>query len=316
MLKNKAFILHLFIIITAFGCKSTSTAPENNPPQSVGQQDFGFSFDGTLFERKNYPSSNVFSKAQLLRSPSSSKTLLIIMEVKDTARSIDKYVQVSFTMMGKLPDTVGVGVALAISDSTVYLCKGKGSAILTVFDTVNNVISGTFNFEGVNIIGTGADAIEITSGRFINIPISIGRYDQGMITASIDGASFSSTNSLQIANIDAYTSFGNPQINIQSQQAQGVDSFQITNLNFTILNPKVQEYDLSASSNVKAYFLRQIASTNGQIKANSGKFTITQVDSLNHIFSATFDFFVLDPASGKSIHVANGLINNVRWLAE
>ncbi len=77
-----------------------------------------------------------------------------------------------------------------------YVSIPGGALNITKFDTVNNLVSGTFELTTYETYPTTDlhNTIGITNGYFNDIPIDQGSYGQGSITALLNGTPFNSDN--------------------------------------------------------------------------------------------------------------------------
>jgi hypothetical protein len=247
------------------------------------------------------------------------------MQIFDPANSVNQFVGVHFSFRTPLrfPDTsliANADGAVWTNDSTYYASIGNGTFILTKFDSVNNVVSGSFSFDAILQTADGPPpSVRIASGSFNDIPITVGSYGQGTVSATIDGQPFSTTTASTYEYLSATKVLNSPGIELLAFDQESNGS--LTRLHFTIPAPAIREYDLSSgsSSDVTAAIFIPIGASDMVVRSGSGttgKFTLTKFNTFNHRLSATFDFSGLDTNSGKTIHVTNGVIDNVRWVVQ
>src|ERR1051325_3834247 len=72
-----------------------------------------------------------------------------------------------------------------------YYSLAGGMMTITTFDTINNLISGTFKFTAAN--DQKATDIDTIAGVFSNVGIVINAFGQGSFTATVDGKPFKPT---------------------------------------------------------------------------------------------------------------------------
>jgi hypothetical protein len=322
---TNASLLFIVIAAIAIGCKSTSTEPVPvSPVRNPGE--FGYSMNGESFDRKNY---HAFGIASIQPSnpyigpvgAPGQKVLQIPLNIIDTLnQGLIIVIPITTPLTTSFSFTAGTNGAFAWfsrPNTFTYETNGTGSLTITKFDTVNNLVSGTFNFDATLTYPNTDPSkfIHITSGYFNDIPIDIGSYGQGTISAMIDGQPFSTASGSYSASIRAEGDFNNIGItawdgiqNAVSTMGFNIWSFKpgVYALNNGLIGSGVAAgYNDSSSNDVG------ISSTKNTA---TGSFTLTKIDTVNHRLSGTFDFSGFDSTHGKTVHVSNGVIDNVRWV--
>ena len=195
-----------------------------------------------------------------------------------------------------------------------YSSLPGGTITLTKFDTVKNLVSGTFNFAASQTSPTSDlnNVMSVASGYFNDIPIVEGAYGQGSVTATVNALRFSADTSgreMVFAAVDQgklfLTALGqgplrNSEIEIGeiplalgSYKAEGPTSLNDTSLSMIYWSPT--NVEISTADPV-----------------SSARVTITSVDVPGRRISGTFDFTGMDTL-GHSVAISNGVIDNVHW---
>ena len=138
----------------------------------------------------------------------------------------------------------------------------------------------------------------------------------------VDGVAFSTASASANANISAKLGYhGNSPSIILTASDGNADT--VKNLGFGIDAFRPNTYDLDTTTliigGITAGYWKQTNSTFegvGIFSSGKGMFTLTQIDSTTHRLSATFNFSEFDTTNKKTIHVTNGVIDNVRWVVE
>jgi hypothetical protein len=213
----------------------------------------------------------------------------------------------SYTIPTSLNATASVGYdSLGLR---VYSSLPNGTITLTKFDTVNNLVSGTFNFTASQTSPTDDpnSVIPITSGYFNDIPIGEGAYGQGSVSAIVNDSTFSADytgremlyRTFNQGHLDLWAYSQNSGIIIQSiplttgtYMIKGSHDFSDTTLSFIYTS---RNFEISTEDT-------------GTI----GQLTITKCDIPNRRISGTFRFSGTDTL-GNSVTISNGQINNVQW---
>jgi hypothetical protein len=115
--------------------------------------------------------------------------------------------------------------------------------------------------------------------------------------------------------VSAYFISGLPQMTII---AIGGDSTEVRQFSFTFASPKQGDFDLSKTTTAIAVASYGTSYSSSDVSISTatgatGKLTITKYDTANHRISGTFNFSGPD-ASGKTIQISNGVIDNVQWF--
>lgn len=166
-----------FIILTASHCKKNK--PENPVDQlpsetQTGANTYGCLVDGKIFLPKGDPLAGPIKKAayqfvngkySLLisgKSSSSGTVLGIGIQGDSISMAVGDYELVEYNKNGKLSGSFAEFASGNINDFYTNNIN-RGQLIVTKFDTVNQIISGTFWFDAINSTG---HIVQIREGRF------------------------------------------------------------------------------------------------------------------------------------------------------
>ena len=310
----------LAIALIGFGCKSAQTTTPPDPIVTHDPGEFGYTYNGTSIDRKDYL--GVFSYGSAAYSPNYGNsgfaidiTLMVHPSSAPKERTISLHVPMASPMTGTFAtSTVAGGASISLKLDTAYYYSKTGSTIvITKFDTINNVISGTFSFDGAH----GADLEQVTSGYFNEIPIYYGSFNQGLVTADISIGGVS----------DHFTSAGttpSPSLYTVDSGATFVimvhcdDAATQREIDFGISNIQVGYANLNQNSGYRWFGqYHSFGANKASILTATGavgKIIITNFNRLTHRISATFYMSGYDPKTGSFIDVANGKIDNVQWF--
>lgn len=327
----KSVFVLLLPVLSAFlliGCtkdsnplNSGSNITTNDPPG------IGFILDGTSVATIDYPvGTNAY--AEYYSNPGSgvpkdSRILTIELNTKNIHVANIFLVTVipiptlaSFQIKKWVHPILADAEAEFWGDSLSY-ASDTGKVIITKFDTIANIVSGTFTFSA-KAFRDSTKTHNITSGYFSNIPIIQGGFGHQLITANIDGYYFTSNIGFMVYPIWAYVNkdTGVPQLHIT---ATGGDTSNTKQLSFILNAPKVGNFDLATQTSpttaIASYIQHSL--TNETISSTSGAtgtITITKCDTIAHRISGTFNFSGKDASSGKTITISNGILDNVQWF--
>ena len=214
----------------------------------------------------------------------------------------------------KWDDPTQANAALLV-DSLQYNGLAGGFLTITKFDTVNNLVSGSFRYTAALASRSStANLIDTVTGSFTDVGIYIGAYNQGTISADIDGFAYSTVSSSQHT-LSAWTEGGS---DIFTIEAFDDDNLVQRELYFSIANLDRGVFNISTSTiyTNTANYSTSGAPTDVSINTQSGatgQLTITRYDTAARRISGTFYLNGVDAKSGKTVHVANGVIDNVQW---
>jgi hypothetical protein len=315
--------LFFYAIISAVvGCHNSSEVHE---PRVYAPGEYSFRLNGISYERHTaQKDSNTSAIASISDDVVPGKKLLHVNLLFSEGTPTKPHIwQIGLFMRMQSPivgtssfesNELNIVSLYDLSNSMEYYSNGSGTITLTEFDTVNNVVSGSFNFDAIERKPSHNDSniVHITEGVFNKIPIDGGSFGQGIISAIIDGKSFSTASGLPGAtiNIGQYSG-GSIQINAYSG-----GNPEWNDLNFGVFTSKPGTYILDGAHNSIA---GGISKTTGNISIHSfsnatGTFTLTKFDSISQRLSGTFEFSGIDTSTGKTIDVTNGIIDNVHWI--
>lgn len=190
-----------------------------------------------------------------------------------------------------------------------------GTVTLTSFDTVNNRVTGTFSFTGYNNDGTITRQIangSINSFPFTNSVTSGGNNGgTAVFKADFNGTTWTATdveaniynNVIQISGVKSALGQGFA-LSLNGSTAQTYDS--LTNL--FVYTPNINNQDYYWSSDA------------ANPTTSVGSVVVTNIDSVNHTISGTFDFtgYWTDPtnAAYTPIHFTNGVFTNIPYTTD
>ncbi|MBS1903078.1 MAG: hypothetical protein JSS75_05180 [Bacteroidetes bacterium] len=317
-LRSNWLLLCIGALLVSFGCNHYDNPTSSTTiPSLHAAGEFGYIRDGVTIDRKNYTlSSSGFAAIypnRVTGLPNGLSQLMIQFMVSDIVGT--NYT--SETMMFSIPfdtpkpATFSVGddeapllpqVTLSI-DTLNYKSKPGGSIVITEFDTVNNTISGTFTFDMVIETPTqGAPATKhIVGGYFDKIPITVGGYGQGSISATINGQQYVAHDGLT-----AFKTQVSPSIWIFASNSLGEI------LQMRISNPSVGTFPFRQSGiNISTAAISDLSGAG--YTSTSGTLTITSYDTTRRRFSGTFNFIGQTDSTNQTITVTNGKIDNVQW---
>jgi hypothetical protein len=319
----------LFISCLAFliGCSQTTNPPTSNVNTNDSTSQFSYDYGGKHIARKDY-AVGASASAEVQSYPSSGKPAIrwsLSVGLHVTAFSSSGYqmtwldlILSDVTFEKKtytIDNTQTTAGAVFFLNSTSYKTTPGGTITITKFDTLNNLVSGTFSFTVAND-NNPTDQYTISNGRFENVPISNGSFGQGSISANAEGTPFRAFTSMATS-ISALIPSGSTQMQITAADQRDGDK-KILILNFD--NPRVgtfalsgtlNDYPLPIGGNVIMYAGSFVIST--LHKDSPGELTITKFDRATHRISGTFH--LNGPSEdGLNHSVTDGVIDNVQWF--
>ena len=322
-----------FLFAFLGGCSNSTDTGTNTSgngdgiPANAGPGEIGFYVNG-VFAIRHPHTAGTFGSAIVSGNsgpsvPRGSFVLQVSMQLQKGARpanTLDMYI----TMMTPTPgtyaaassDSIGAWVQIGFDSSGMGSIPGSGVVRIVKFDTVNNLVSGTFHFLANNT-NTNSEIDTITSGYFNDISIDMGCYGQGTISATAEGISFSSPNTgYQTAWGFEYAGSTVLVLNGDSKDAQGV----MRSISIHLDGPKAGTFVLGGQTPTAAFYgltkdtVGNFGHTTGtNSPGSSGSVTITKFDPVAQRISGTFEFTAPDE-SGTSIPVTNGVIDNVHYV--
>jgi hypothetical protein len=314
------------LLFLSVGCKNNPVAPSNNPTSnsSFTAGDFGYTLNGTAFDR--FSSGESTEAYATIESnwgagvmPGSWLLYINLMDEQISitsfhTKTIELFVPFTSPVPGTYPitqwnDPTNAQAAFLI-DSFQYNSLNGGTLTITKFDTVNNVVSGTFSYtasltQNASIIDT------VVNGFFNDVGIYIGGYGQGSITANAEGMPFTTHSYSSVQPLSAFIPSGSHELTIEAFNSTATQSILLS-----IDNPGVGTFNLTQNVNLlnsPFYSGPNNVSIGGQTGA-SGTMTITQFDTITHRMSGTFQFSGPNQSTGQTIQITNGVIDNVQWF--
>jgi Family of unknown function (DUF6252) len=233
------------------------------------------------------------------------------------SKSIELFLPFTSPATGTYPitqwnDPVNAQAAIQI-DSFEYDSRNGGTLTITTFDTVNNLVSGTFSFTASLAQPSQNSAIvdTVLNGFFNDVAIYVGSYGQGSITANAGGVPFTTQSYSREQPVSAFIPSGSNLLTIEAFNSTVTQS-----LLLSIDNPGVGTFNLAQNANLlntPSYSGPNNVSVGGQTGA-TGTMTITQFDTVTHRMSGTFQFSGPNQSTGQTIQITNGVIDNVQWF--
>jgi hypothetical protein len=329
---KQTHILFLLVIFIFTGCQLGSNPTGSNSNATLNPNpvagEFGYIHNGTVTDRKDYllgsSAHAIIEPNAGLGIPPNSKLLFITLTTLDFnlssfhSRSIEIGIPFYDPVTGTFPilkwdDPSGANAAI-LDDSLEYESIAGGTLTITKFDTVKNVVSGTFAYTAA-LKTDPSKTFTISSGYFNEIPITLGSYGQGKLTAMINGANFTTILPNGISDISAYTQAISPHLNIIAAGASGSN---VQEFFITLISPQTGNFTFSSSASATTA-VASFSGDDGSINSNSGMtgfITITKADPITHRISGTFEFRGTDASTGNTITITNGVIDNVQWFVD
>ncbi len=318
---------YLFIIaIFASSCSSSSTSPGSAP--SYGSGEFGFTVNGQTVDRIGDDKGTAASA-----TIASNSWLTISLTYPGELRGYAMNgVNISLKMWqlrtgtlevkGKynpvtpqdsncaIPSLQYVGV-----DESVVSTYPQGSVTITKIDTLNNLVSGRFQF----IIDDAPLPYDtVTNGFFNDVPIITGG---GGFAGSLSGIRNDDNNGVYrddsfhspkngIASITCYKDAGTKNLEIQANVYYPDASS--TYFNITLYNAQDGYFPFTGYSGGAFGLFSDSNGADGGFF--SGGITITKFDTVNHRFSGSFSINASGGAGGVTFNSTfQGTIDSVRW---
>ena len=328
---QRAFLSLLFIASLLFlstGCKNNPVAPSNNQTShTFTSGDFGYMLNGTVFDRVNSgestaASASIDSNWGAGVTPGSWLLYINLMDEQINVtsfhtKSIELFVPYTSPVMNTYQiaqwNNPANAQAVVAIDSFQYNSQNGGTLTITKFDTVNNLVSGTFSFTAsLAQPSSNPSLVEtVTNGSFNDVGIYVGGYGQGTITANVDSVPFTTHSYSSRQPLSAFIPNGSNLLTIEAFNSTLTQTIMLS-----IDNPGVGTFHLTQNANLlgtPSYSGPNNVSINGQTGA-SGTMTITQFDTITHRMSGTFQFSGPNQSTGRTIQITNGVIDSVQWF--
>ncbi len=313
-------LLCALFLSTLFGsCSSPVSTQENiaNPFGSL-EGEYGFILNGKTFD-SGTPSINQGTASVTPALYQGTNTIQLsvglFFEFTDgTFGSIHVYVPLtgphtkSMAISSYQQDSVGSALISYDSVGFNWYQSVGGTVTLTKFDTINNLVSGTFSFDASS--PSNSNTVHITSGYFNDIPIGEGSYGQGNVSATVNDSAFS-TDNVGREMLNGYLNRGRLHLWAYGETVQrgsfDIQGIPLTIGTYTIKGP--QNYSDSTISFVYHGDSFQISTVDSR---SVGQLTISALDIHNRRISGTFQFSGTDTL-GNHVTIASGEINNMQW---
>jgi len=212
-----------------------------------------------------------------------------------------------------IPGTDTIGAMIDLDYDSTQKGAQSGAVHILKFDTVNNLLSGTFwcvakPFRGA----TSTDSI--LSGYFSDVPIGRGAFSQGTLSAVVNGTLFQSPDTGSVtAEGDVLAFDSTLQLKYDATDAAGT----VRSLEVDIKNPGVGTYNFGASkaAAIGSYMEITSGASSGfsTYPVGSGTLTITAFDATAKRISGTFNFSGKDITTGRVFTITNGSIANMHY---
>ena len=327
-MKQSIYITTLIGMLLVAGCASPLIPTENNLgiPARAKEGEYGFYINGRHFDGRT-DGSNTSIRPYVIEGPGAiSLSLSLSYNFPDgTSGSVD----LSIPFLIPKPQSFQFSDAnslwnlnvngLVDNDSVGYISYRSipgGTLTVSKFDTVNNLVSGVFEFTAYETYPTSDlhQTIGVSYGYFNDIPITLGAYGQGSISALLNGTSFNS-DTAGVEMIYTDSSFGGIDLFDYGPELYNDSFISIQRIPLRtgtyVMDSSTARKDASPIIIFQNWSnLQRNAST--QNANSSGVVTITSCDIPHRRLSGTFQFSGID-SLGNSVTISNGEINNVQW---
>jgi len=312
-------------MLIAVGCSQAVAPTSNNlgiPPGAV-KGEYGFNINGKVYD-SGIPTSFEGSAQLSPYSGQSAGAVDLFVSLYYYFNNVNNgEVNLNFSLstpkaqsMTISNSNVGHGAYTNASFYSMGINYGSlivGTVNITKFDTINNLVSGTFEFTASESSpsSVSTNTATITSGYFNDMPISTGSYGQGSVTATINDTAFMTNNNgfeqtyagLEGGSLDLWANghglSQNNEITIQGIPV-GLGTYVMNDSNIT---PNIYCWNWANEK-------ENVGSRN---PASTGQLTITMCDTVHRRISGIFQFTGID-SLGNMVTISNGVINNVQWI--
>jgi hypothetical protein len=333
MQKKARSVISLLLIAGVCGCNQ-GVAPEYPPistiPSGAGENEYGYTINGRAFDSRTLPLK--FGSASL--SPyTGQKDGSVIMSVYlfyDFNDGSFGSVRLSVPLIDPKPQTMAISNSASGQNAhatgsidvdslgfAFFNSLPGGTITIDKFDKVNNLVSGTFELTGSRK-PTQAEPNEIatvTSGYFNDIPIGSGSYDQGNVTAIINGVPFTTEGS-EVEQLSATIQGSILSIDANGAGSSAKHDIEISGIPFAIgnyiMNDTIEDREFEYFDFTKPGESGEASSQN---PVSNGIVTITMRDTAHRRVFGVFVFSGFD-SSGNLVNIAAGEINNVQYVQE
>jgi hypothetical protein len=182
-----------------------------------------------------------------------------------------------------------------------------GAINIFAIDTVANTVSGSFSFNATAHNNT-YDTMRVLAGSFSNVPIYIGSFEQGYVTALAENEYFASTTSDFGATAFIYNQSNGLHIQAHAMDQNGNERV----ITLYVENPRVATFNLKPSGYPQDGTSYQ--SSTISLSSGTGSLAVTKFDTVTHRLSGTFNFTVQDYYYGTTVRIANGVLDNLQWF--
>ncbi len=322
----------LTAMLIAVGCSQAVAPTEENlgiPPGAV-EGEYGYNINGRIYDSHAPLGGDGTASLGPLTGQGSAAVQISLYLFYDFGNGLYGNVGLNIPIIKAQPQTVSIYGTSSTKDpqATAYCdCDSNGfiwytalpggTVNITKFDTVNDLVSGTFEFTATET-SSNLDSdkkVTVTSGYFNDITIGQGGYSQGSVTAEVNGNAFTTDKAgYEMAYADSEFSglnlFGNGQGSFLNR------TITIQNIPIVIGTYIFNDTTDKSRSLVLLYWdftkTGYDGAASSQNPGSSGQLTISSCDIVHRRISGTFQFSGMD-SLGDVVNITNGVINNVQW---
>lgn len=308
MTSERSLFFLLLLVVLSAGCGSPTVPLPGTGTSTLASGQFKYTVDGATVSSADYPG----AAALIKRIPLSSMSLELDFSIFAFGPSGSSYSSLNMMLNQFVTRPATYDLSGRTGEASIYTDSGSyesvtGTLELTEVDTVANRISGTFSFDAENSLG---QTVHITSGSFHKVPILLGSYGQGHISATANHQPFSTTYD-DIELISAYTKLGS--LWLLAQEVSG-NSQRVIKL--FVPSAKAGTMTIGSSALGTSGDYSEAGPNSIDAPSSQGQISLTKFDATTHRMSGTFNFEGRDQSTNALIQITNGVINNVQWFEE
>jgi len=197
-----------------------------------------------------------------------------------------------------------------------FASLGGGSFTITKFDTVGNLVSGSFRFLAAKWQPTpDLNMVDTINGSFTDVGIANLMFGQGNMTANTNGIMFQPNVGKAVQFVVTNTT-GDHRLTIDALEAVGSSNLELT---LTINTAQLGTFTASNGETPGTVYCvysdgKSVYSTRSPF--TTGSLTITAFDPVNRRLSGTFNFMPGIYNTSTTIPITGGVIDNVEWMQE
>ncbi|HEY3874731.1 MAG TPA: hypothetical protein VGM92_04605 [Candidatus Kapabacteria bacterium] len=310
------------LIVSTIGCEHSVSPTTENSAVGSFEGEYGFTLDGKVYDSGTPFLNEANASLRPLSSYGPNGVQLSLNLYFELGDGTYGSVQLLVPCRNATPQTIPISYyqdtsasASLIYDSvawTSYQSLAGGTLTITKFDTIDNLVSGTFRFSASETSPANPkNIVPVTAGYFNDIPLGLGAYRQGSVTALVDGTAFSSENE---GRERLYSTFAQGRLNLF---ANGPGNAEII---MQGIPPVADSYFVQGPQTIidTSLSITYWASAPNYFKistedsGSSGEVIITSCDFANRRFSGSFQFSGTDTL-GNSVIISSGKIDSVQW---